>query len=141
LRGWALPTLIATYHPIVVVVELGENLAQYGVPGDLPRDWIADEVRALLHPIQAANLACIWIGPTWGVEGGPYQKTYSRVKALSGYLSQVVAPCRYIDSLAFSRPGEWTTPDGVHLTAESARLWDDHLIGSIDQIVAALPRR
>lgn len=62
---------------------------------------------------------------------------------MSDYLSQIVAPCRYVNSLAFSQPGEWPTRDGVHLTAGSLRLWDDKLIASIDQLApdAAAPSR
>jgi lysophospholipase L1-like esterase len=140
LRGWALPALIAQYKPNVVVVELGENLAEYGVTPTLPRDWISQEVSLLLQPIRSSKLPCIWVGPTWGTENGPTKKTFERVKQLSDYLSQIVTPCRYINSLAFSQPGEWATLDGVHLTANSTRLWDSDLIGSIDQIAAMLPR-
>jgi len=140
LHGWALPALISHYHPNVVVVELGENMAGYGVASDLPRDLIGGEVRGLARLIQSSGLPCIWIGPTWGTENGPYNKTFARVRDLSAYLSEMVKPCRYIDSLAFSRPGEWPTFDGVHLTPGSTRLWDDDVVASIDQIVATLPR-
>jgi hypothetical protein len=84
-------------------------------------------------------VSCIWIGPPWGNENGPYKKSFARVKELSDYLSQIVAPCRYINSLAFSQPGEWPTRDGVHLTANSMRLWDDKVIGAIDQLATTLP--
>ena len=45
-----------------------------------------------------ANLPCVWIGPGWGTEGGPYFKNYARVRQVNDYLSTHVAPCRYIDS-------------------------------------------
>ena len=111
---------------------------------NLPRDWISSEIDELLLPIRAAKLPCIWVGPPWGNERGPYKKTFARVKELSDYSSQSVAPCRYINSLAFSQPGEWSTTDGVHLTPNSARLWDGKLIASIDEIAptpAAPPDR
>ena len=140
LRGWALPELIARYNPNLVVIELGDTMAGYGVAPELPRTRIAEQVWLLLESVRSRNLPCIWIGPPWGGEGGPYKKTYARVKELSGYLSQLVAPCRYIDSLRFSQPGQWPTRDGVHLTQDATRRWDADLVRSIDQIVAGQPR-
>jgi lysophospholipase L1-like esterase len=45
------------------------------------------------------------------------------VHDLSDYLSTIVSPCHYVDSLRFSQPGEWPTFDGEHLTPDSYRLW------------------
>jgi lysophospholipase L1-like esterase len=128
-------------QPNLIVVELGENLGKYGVSPDLPRDWINSEVGQLMQPIRASKLPCIWVGPPWGNENGPWKKTFARVKELSDYLSHIVAPCQYVDSLTFSRPGEWPTLDGVHLTPASTRIWDGDIIRSIDQIAPTLPRR
>jgi len=136
LRGWSLPALIATYKPNLVVIEMGDTLAGYGAAGEVPRDFIAKQVADLLQPIRASRIGCIWVGPPWGTEGGLYKKTFARVKAVSDYLAQIVAPCRYIDSLLSSRPGEWPTIDGVHLTANSTRLWDDYILHAIDEIEA-----
>lgn len=139
-QGWLLPTLIAQYKPNLVVVEMGDTLAGYGEAPDLPKASIAKQVSDLLQPIKADKVSCIWIGPPWGTEGGAYKKTFTRVKELSDYLSQIVVPCHYVDSLQASRPGEWPTVDGVHLTASGTRLWDNYIISSIDQIAPALPR-
>lgn len=138
-HGWMLPGLIAQYKPNVIVVELGDNLAMYREP-ILPRDMIANEVAMMLQPIRTNKLACIWIGPPWGKQNVTYEKTNARVKELSDYLSQIVAPCQYISSLALSSPGEWPTRDGVHLTPSSTRLWDEKLITAIDKIAPTLPR-
>jgi hypothetical protein len=139
-RGWALTSLISEYAPNVVVIELGDNMAGYGVTPNLPRDLIAGQVHDLLRPIAERKLPCIWIGPPWGTEGGPYKKTNARVKELSDYLSQIVTPCHYIDSLAFSQPGQWSTLDGVHLTIAAGRVWDNDIVNSIDQIAEQIPR-
>jgi hypothetical protein len=141
LPGWSLSALVARYKPNLLIVSLGENLAGYGITPDLPRDYINDQVSQLMLPIKALKLPCIWIGPPWGQEGFYYKKSDTRVKALSDYLSQVVAPCHYVDSLPSSKPGELTTLDGVHLTPDATRLWDAYLTRSIDQIAASLPRR
>ncbi|HEY1798106.1 MAG TPA: SGNH/GDSL hydrolase family protein [Stellaceae bacterium] len=140
LRGWSLAALINQYKPNLVVIELGDTLAGYGQTPTLPRDLIAEQVQTLLTPIKARNLSCIWIGPPWGTEGGAYRKTFQRVKEVSDYLSQIVAPCHYVDSLRFSQPGQWDTRDGLHLTEQSNEAWDKYLVSSIDQIAQGLPR-
>lgn len=122
-KTWSLKKLIEEHHPNLLIVELGDNMGGYGVLPALPKDMIAAEVQQMLQPIEAHHLPCIWVGPPWGSEGGASNKTFARVQDLSGYLSQIVYPCRYIDSLQFSRPGEWATFDGEHLTPDSYRIW------------------
>jgi hypothetical protein len=60
-----------------------------------------------------------------------WKKSNARVRELSDYLSQLVSPCRYVDSLAFSRPGEWPTLDGLHLTPEAERNWGADVAGAV----------
>lgn len=122
-KTWSLEKLIKLHHPNLLIVELGDNMAGYGILPTLPKEWISFETMELLQPITAHHLPCIWVGPPWGTEGGPSNKTFARVHDLSDYLSTVVHPCRYVDSLRFSQPGEWATFDGEHLTPDSYRLW------------------
>ena len=81
------------------------------------------------------------IGPPWGTEGGTSKKTFARVKELSNYLSTLVAPCRYIDSLDFSKPGEWPTYDGEHLTVDSYKIWGGDIAGEVEKFAATLHRQ
>jgi len=141
LLGWSLPALISNYHPNIVLIELGDNLGQYSLGTSLSRDWITSEVNELLLAVRSTNVPCVWIGPTWGTENGPYNKTFAKVKGLSDMLSQIVAPCHYVDSLAFSQPGEWRTLDGVHLTSASNQLWAKDLVKSIGHIALMLTHR
>jgi hypothetical protein len=122
-RTWSLEKLIDQRHPNLLIVELGDNMGGYGVLPALPKDWISFEVQEMLKPIEAHHLPCIWVGPPWGSEGGPSNKTFARVQELSSYLSQIVYPCRYVDSLRFSAPGQWATYDGEHLTPDSYGIW------------------
>lgn len=122
-KTWSLEKLIKKHHPNLLVVELGDNMGGYGITPTLPKDWISFEVQEMLKPVEAAKLPCVWVGPPWGTEGGTSNKTFARVKDLSDYLSQIVYPCRYIDSLRFSQPGQWATFDGEHLTPDSYRIW------------------
>lgn len=122
-KTWSLEKLIDEHHPNLLIVELGDNMGGYGLLPALPKDWIAYEVQEMLKPIAAHHLPCIWVGPPWGSEGGPSNKTFARVQELSSYLSQIVYPCRYVDSLRFSAPGQWPTFDGEHLTPDGYRIW------------------
>ncbi|MNN74371.1 hypothetical protein D3C81_1905620 [compost metagenome] len=42
---------------------------------------------------------------------------------MSNFLATNVAPCTYIDSLSFSKPGEWVTIDGQHFTIAGYKSW------------------
>lgn len=130
-KGWLLSDLIAKNNPNLIVVELGDNMAGYGTLPQLPRNLIADQVRQFLAPIKAKNLPCIWIGPPWGAESTLYHKTDTRLEELSQYLSQTVAPCTYIDTTAFARPGQWGTLDGEHLTQSAYHQWSEDITGAI----------
>ncbi|MNT91929.1 hypothetical protein D3C72_2331090 [compost metagenome] len=45
----------------------------------------------------------------------------------SKFLAANVAPCSYIDSLQFSKPGQWATVDGQHLTAPGYKAWSQDI--------------
>jgi hypothetical protein len=133
-KTWSLDKLIKQLHPNLLIVELGDNMAGYGTLPELPREWIAYETAEILQPITARHLPCIWVGPPWGTEGGPSNKTFARVHELSDYLSTVVPPCHYVDSLRFSQPGQWPTFDGEHLTPDSYRLWAADIANTVVQL-------
>ncbi len=133
--SWSIDKLIDQYKPNVVVIGVGDPMAGYNQK-EMPRPWIRDNVEKLTARITAHNLPCIWIGPSWGKDGGPYSKTYTRVKEFSDYMATVVAPCTYVDSLTFSKPGEWPSFDGQHYTSEGYLKWGAALAPAIEQIVA-----
>ncbi len=118
----SLDDLIAKTHPNLIVIGGGDTMAGYAQP-KLPEGWIAEQVSALTRRVAAAGIPCVWIGPGWGTEGGPYFKTYARVQQMSTFLSAHVQPCRYIDSLKFAQPGEWTTFDGQHYSLQGYQKW------------------
>ena len=122
-KTWSLEKLIEEHQPNLLIVELGDNMGAYGTQPTLPREWISFEVQEMLQPIELHHLPCVWVGPPWGSEGGTSNKTFARVEELSSYLSQNVSPCRYVDSLRFSQPGQWATFDGEHLTPDSYGIW------------------
>lgn len=122
--------LVRQVHPNLIIVGGGDTMAGYAHK-DLPTQYIDENVSSLIKRIQATGIPCVWIGPGWGTEGGPYFKTYARVKELNDFLSTHVAPCRYIDSLKLSQPGEWNTFDGQHYTLPAYQKWGAAIDGQI----------
>jgi len=127
---WQISDLLNKHHPNLVIVEAADAMGGYGSP-QLPKAWIYDQSHALAMRIKAANAACIWVGPVYGDVNSPYHKADDRVRELSQFLSQSVAPCVYIDSLKFAKPREWPTIDGQHLTAAGYRLWGSDIVNSV----------
>ena len=114
--------LIATYHPGLVIVGLGDTMGDYANAVFSP-SYINSEVNALTSRIRTSSVPCVWIGPGWGTEGGPYFKTYARLQQVNDYLASHVAPCTYVDSTRFAAPGEWPTFDGLHYTLPGYQKW------------------
>jgi hypothetical protein len=129
---WTINELIEKHHPNLVIVEAADAMGGYGSP-QLPKAWIYDQTHALAGRIAAAGAGCVWVGPVYGEVNSPYHKANDRVQELSQFLSQSVAPCRYIDSTRFAQPGQWPTTDGQHLTAAGYRQWGQDIAGSVAQ--------
>ena len=127
---WTINELLAKHHPNLVIVEAADAMGGYGSP-ELPKAWIYDQSHALAGRIKAANAACVWVGPVYGDVNSPYHKADDRVRELSQFLSQSVAPCVYVDSLQFAKPREWPTTDGQHLTSVGYRAWGADIANAV----------
>jgi len=128
---WLIGDLLAKHHPNLVIVEAADAIGGYGTP-ELPKAWIYDQVHTLASRIKSANAACVWVGPVYGDANSPYHKADDRVRELSQFLSQSVAPCVYIDSLQFvTNPREWPTTDGQHLTSTGYRAWGADIANAV----------
>lgn len=121
--------LVSADKANLVVVVMGDTMAGY--KQELPKVWIWQQVTALTKEIEKTGAACMWVGPSWGTEGGPYGKNFARVQQLSTLLASTVAPCEYIDSLKFSKRGQWPTSDGQHYTAAGYNLWGSEIVKSV----------
>ncbi|VVP28956.1 hypothetical protein PS850_04292 [Pseudomonas fluorescens] len=115
-------TLIAAEKPDLVVIIIADTMASYDNPA-FPKAWAWQNVTSLTKEIAATGAKCAWVGPAWGKAGGPYQKNDARTQLMSKFLATNVAPCIYIDSLSFSKPGEWVTIDGQHFTIAGYKSW------------------
>lgn len=124
--------LIAKEKPDLLVVVMGDTIAGYDKP-TFSRAYAWQNVTALTKDIASTGVRCIWVGPAWGSEGGKYGKTFARVEQVSKFLSSNVAPCTYVDSLKFSKPGQWATIDGQHFTINGYKLWADAILKEIQK--------
>lgn len=124
--------LITRYKPDLLVIVMGDTMAGYK-DASFPRAWAWQQVTSLTKEIAKADTRCIWIGPAWGSEGSKFQKSPARTQQISSFLASNVAPCEYIDSLKLSKPGEWATTDGQHLTRSGYQAWGQALTQQILQ--------
>ena len=124
--------MIADEKPDLVLIVMVDNLASYSKP-TFAKAWAWQQTTALTKEIAATGTKCVWVGPNWGSEGGKYGKTYARVKMVSAFLNGNVAPCQFVDSLTFSKPGEWITVDGQHLTAAGYNQWSDAIRKKLEE--------
>ncbi|HTZ38120.1 MAG TPA: SGNH/GDSL hydrolase family protein [Stellaceae bacterium] len=130
---WQVSELLEKHHPNLVIVEAADAMGGYG-DAQLPKAWIYDQTHALAQRIAAAKASCIWVGPVYGNVNSPYHKADDRVRELSQFLSQSVAPCRYVDSLRFEPGAPWPTTDGQHLTASGYRAWGQDIADAVVQL-------
>lgn len=121
--------LLQQKKPDAIVVIIGDTTGSYD-KAELPRSWVYQEVTALTRAIANTGTACYWVGPGWG-QVKRFNKTPERVERINAFLAENVAPCTYIDSTKFSRPGEWKTTDGQHYTGKYYRAWALAIVGAI----------
>ncbi len=117
----------------MILVSMGDTMAGYASPAT-PADAIREDAASLTDRIRRIGIPCIWVGPSWGTEGGPFLKTFARVQEVSTLLARSVAPCTYLDSTKLSRPGEWPTFDGTHHTVEGYRAYATALAEQITRM-------
>jgi hypothetical protein len=121
----SLEQLVAESKPSWVVVVMGDTIGGYRTSLDVK--WASNEVSDLTREIQRLNIKCAWVGPAWGREGGRFSKTDVATQAISNFLSTNTSPCKYIDSLKMSKPGEWQTIDGQHFTSTGYKYWGQNI--------------
>lgn len=125
--------LVAVESPALVILVMGDSVANYSAP-TMNKKWAYQEIQKLTSTIDESKISCLFIGPPWGTEGGNSKKTNIRVREVSDFLKINVKPCKYIDSLKLSRPGEWDTTDGLHLMQKGYAEWATRVMQEIQKI-------
>lgn len=123
--------LLTRHSPHLVVFVMGDNLAGYH-QYPMPKAWILNEVSGLTKAVKNSGVACAWVGPGWGTDGGLFGKTNKRAEEISELLNAMVSPCNYINSLAMFKQGELHTFDGQHYDAVGYKKWGKAIAAAID---------
>ncbi|MBO1075921.1 SGNH/GDSL hydrolase family protein [Roseomonas marmotae] len=134
--------LVASVKPNMIVVAMADTIGGYARP-QMPREEIEEQVAVLTDKIRSLNIPCLWVGPSWGNEGGPFMKTFARVDELSKFMSTIVSPCTYVDSTKLAGPGQWGTFDGQHFTVAGYKAYGAALaeqIAKLPEVQAAAKR-
>ena len=134
--------LVTQNKPNMIVVAMADTIGGYTRP-QMPKEEIQEQVTALTDKIRSMNIPCLWVGPSWGTEGGPFMKTFARVEELNTYMATVVSPCTYVDSTKLSKPGAWPTFDGQHYTVDGYKAYGTTLadqIAKMPEVQAAAKR-
>lgn len=134
--------LVSQNKPNMIVVAMADTIGGYTRP-QMPKEEIQEQVTALTDKIRSMNIPCLWVGPSWGTEGGPFMKTFARVDELNKYMATVVSPCTYVDSTKLSKPGAWPTFDGQHYTVDGYKAYGAALadqIAKMPEVQAAAKR-
>lgn len=126
--------LIETEKPGLVIIVMGDTLADYRNTAGMSTPWVNSEIEQVTKEINRTKVRCVWVGPSWGQEGHSGGKTYARVQQVSNLLSKRVSPCTYIDSLKMSQKGEWSTLDGIHYRDQYYKIWADKIVDELDKI-------
>jgi hypothetical protein len=130
--------MVAQVHPNLVIIGGGDVMGGYAQGGFSP-EYVGAQVNALIRRIEVQNIPCVWVGPGWGTEGGPYFKTFAKAAAINEFLATHVTYCHYIDSTKLAQPGEWPTFDGQHYTAVGYKKWGAAIDAAILRLAQGKP--
>jgi hypothetical protein len=126
-------TLLVTQKPDVVIIVMGDNLANYKA-SNFSRTDVKKEVLSLTTLLASKAIRCVWVGPAWGEDNKLTGKTLKRTQEVSAFLESQVKPCDYVNSLEMSRPGQWKTTDGQHFFAEGYQAWGAAIANEVEQL-------
>jgi len=124
-------TLLETQKPDVVVIVMGDNLANYKV-SSFSRTDVKKEVLSLTTVLASKAIRCVWVVPAWGEDNKLAGKTLKRTQEIAAFLESQVKPCDYVNSLEMSKPGEWKTTDGQHFFAEGYQAWGAAIANEVE---------
>jgi hypothetical protein len=126
--------LIKVEKPNLLMIVLGDTLAEYSNAESLSLLWVGAELAQMNRAVALSKVRCVWIGPSWGEEGFPSRKTFARVSQVSDLIEKRVGSCTYINSLKMSKPGEWLTMDGIHYRNQYYQQWGSKIVEVLEKL-------
>lgn len=126
-----LKSLILENKPQRIIIELGDNFADYKNPNKNSDTLAEQQVKAILNVLknEKSDAACYWITPTWTdkPKSSPYQKSNQRLSELIQIIKKTAEPrCKVIDSmqdLGLTQSNIQTTNDGLHFNSANGQKW------------------
>ncbi len=137
--------LLEKENPNRIIIELGDNFADYKSPSANSDATAKKQVQMLLAAIDKHNpkTPCYWVTPTWTDKSGskPYQKTNERLLSLISIIKKTAAPrCTVIDSaegIGISKTDIKTGSDGLHFDGVNGKKWAEAAAKKIFEIEKA----
>jgi hypothetical protein len=126
-----LKTLLRETRPTRLIVELGDNFADYKNPSKNSDAMVAQQVQLILKELlpEHSHVTCYWVTPTWTDKpnGGAYQKSNERLLQVIQLIKKAAEPrCKVIDSaqgLGLTPQNLRTTNDGLHFDGTNGKKW------------------
>ncbi|MDG0815222.1 SGNH/GDSL hydrolase family protein [Bdellovibrio svalbardensis] len=137
--------LLAKTNPNRIVIELGDNFADYRNPSANSDASAKKQVQLIISELEKQNskATCYWVTPTWTDKSGskPYQKTNERLVKLIDIIKKTASPrCTVIDSangIGLQQSDIKTGSDGLHFDGTNGKKWAEAAANKIFEIEKA----
>lgn len=134
--------LLAEERPQRVVVELGDNFADYKSPNAHSNAAVVAQVKRIKDQLKRSEFhgTCYWVTPTWTDKSGsrPYMKTNERLVEVIALIKKEAEPqCTVIDSaegIGLSKGDIATTADGLHFDEKNGKKWARAVAQQIEKV-------
>ncbi|KYG60806.1 hypothetical protein AZI85_12520 [Bdellovibrio bacteriovorus] len=140
-----LSDLLEEEKPQRVIIELGDNFADYKTPNAQSDKTVIAQVKQITETLNKNkfNGKCYWVTPTWTDKANskPYFKSNMRLTRVIEIIRSEAAPrCQVIDSTTEIGIGEndiKTTSDGLHFDSKNGAKWARGVADRIREIEAS----
>lgn len=134
--------LLEKTNPNRIIIELGDNFADYRTPSASSDAAAKKQVQMIISELQKQNskATCYWVTPTWTDKPGskPYQKSNERLLKLIDIIKKNASPrCTVIDSaqgLGIKQGDIKTGSDGLHFDSSNGKKWAEAAANKIFEI-------
>lgn len=123
-----LGNLLEETNPNRIVIELGDNFADYKNPSANVEAVTKREVNMILEKLKQTKADCYWVTPTWTDKPGTgiYKKNNERLQQVIAAIKKSASPrCTVIDStnIGIGKNDISTVSDGIHFNSANGSKW------------------